>query len=140
MPSPLVTRGVRGATTVLADEPGLVLAATGELLGRLLADNGILPEDIGAIFFTTTHDLRSAFPAEAARALGLTQVPLMCTQEIPVPGSLPRAIRVMLLWNTAVPQDAIKHVYLRDAVKLRPDLVGGGKREAMAMRVSTEVE
>jgi chorismate mutase len=69
-----------------------------------------------------TDDLTSAFPAEAARQLGWTQVPLMCSREIPVPGSLPRCIRVLLQWNTDLPQDDINHVYLGEAAILRPDL------------------
>lgn len=117
-------RGIRGATTVERDEPQLILEATRELLSVMLRDNGLHDfETIASIFFTTTPDLVSTFPAEAARALGMTLVPLMCNQEIPVPGRLPRAIRVMMQVNTKKSQREMKHIYLREAVKLRPDLV-----------------
>lgn len=123
MNGPLCARGVRGATTVSADEPQLIHQATAELLEQMLAANDIALEDVAAVFFTTTADLTSTFPAEGARQLGMTSVPLMCSQEIPVPGRLPRAIRVMLLWNTHKRQQEIKHVYLHDAASLRPDLL-----------------
>ncbi len=118
------TRGIRGATTVSADEPGLILGATRELLEAILDSNeGMYPEDIGSALFTVTDDLASTFPAEAARQMGWGLVPMLCAHEIPVPGSLRRVIRVLVHWNTQVPQSEITHVYLRDAVKLRPDLV-----------------
>ena len=117
-------RGIRGATTVLRDEPELILEATGELLGVMLRENDITDfEPIAAIFFTTTPDLRSTFPAEAARRLGMDMVPLICNQEIPVPNRLPLAVRVMMQINTQKAQGGMKHIYLREAVKLRPDLV-----------------
>ena len=118
------TRGIRGAITVETDQPELILAATRELLEAILAANpGMCPGDIASAFFTVTEDLRSTFPAQAARQMGWSQVPMMCAREIPVPGSLPRVIRVMVHWNTERAQDEIIHVYLRQAVKLRPDLV-----------------
>ncbi len=118
------TRGIRGATTVDADQPELILAATRELLEAILAANpGMCPGDIASAFFTVTEDLRSTFPAQAARQMGWSQVPMMCAREIPVPGSLARVIRVLVHWNTERAQDEIIHVYLREAVKLRPDLV-----------------
>lgn len=117
------TRGIRGAITVSADQPELILAATRELLEAILDANvGMHPVDIGSAFFTVTDDLRSTFPAQAARQMGWSQVPMMCAREIPVPGSLPRVIRVMAHWNTARAQDEIVHVYLGEAVRLRPDL------------------
>lgn len=116
-------RGIRGATTVSADEKDQVLAATKELLEAILASNPDLAAgDIASVVFTVTEDIASAFPAQAARDLGWTLVPMMCAREIPVPGSLPRAIRVLIHWNTERAQSDIKHVYLREAVKLRPDL------------------
>ena len=119
----MTMRGIRGATTVTADEPELILQATRELLEALLAANNDLnPEDIASAIFTVTNDLASVFPAQAARQLGWNLVPLMCMNEIPVPGSLPKAIRVLIHWNTDLAQDEIKHAYLRDAVKLRPDI------------------
>jgi chorismate mutase len=118
------TRGIRGATTVAADEPDLILQATRELLEAILKDNeGMKPEDVGSAIFTVTEDLASTFPAQAARQMGWSMVPMMCAREIPVPGSLRKVIRVLVHWNTDTPQSEVKHVYLRDAVKLRPDLV-----------------
>ena len=117
-------RGIRGATTVAADQPDLILEATRELLEAILKENeGMKPEDVGSAIFTVTEDLASTFPAQAARQMGWSMVPMMCAREIPVPGSLRKVIRVLVHWNTDVPQSEIKHVYLRDAVKLRPDLV-----------------
>jgi chorismate mutase len=117
-------RGIRGAITVAADEPDLVLQATRELLEEILAENdGMEPEDIASAIFTVTDDLTSTFPAQAARQMGWDLVPMLCAREIPVPSSLPRVIRVLVHWNTNLPQDRITHVYLREAVKLRPDLV-----------------
>ena len=81
------------------------------------------PEDVGSAIFTVTEDLTATFPAQAARQMGWSMVPMMCAREIPVPGSLPKVIRVLVHWNTETPQNDVKHVYLRDAVKLRPDLV-----------------
>ena len=120
----MAIRGVRGATTVSADEPDLILEATRELLEAILdANENMKPEDVGSAFFTVTDDLASTFPAQAARQMGWSLVPMVCAREIPVPGSLPLAIRVLVHWNTDVPQNKITHVYLREAVKLRPDLV-----------------
>ena len=124
MDKPFWVRGVRGATTVEQDEPALILGATEELLRAMLRANDISDfELIAAIFFTTTPDLSSTFPAEAARNMGMNLVPLMCNQEIPVPDRLPRAVRVMMQVNTQKAQAEIKHVYLREAKRLRPDLV-----------------
>lgn len=117
-------RGIRGATTVERDDAELVLEATGELLEEMLRANGIDDfEPIAAIFFTTTPDICSTFPAEAARRLGMNLVPLLCNQEIPVPNRVPRAIRVMMQLNTRKSQAEMRHIYLRGAKSLRPDLV-----------------
>jgi chorismate mutase len=117
-------RGIRGATTVIADQPDLILQSTRELLEVILEENqGMQPEDIASAIFTVTDDLVSTFPAQAAREMGWGLVPMLCAREIPVPDSLPRVIRVLVHWNTEVSQSEIVHVYLRDAVKLRPDLV-----------------
>ncbi len=116
-------RGVRGAITVAHDQAEEILSATRELVEAILQANPALqPEDIASVIFTTTADLRAVYPARAARELGWTEVPLMCAQEIPVAESLPRCIRLLLHWNTELPQSAIRHVYLRDAAGLRPDL------------------
>lgn len=120
-------RGIRGATTVCEDQAEAVLSATRELLLAILEANPTLrPEDIASAFFTVTHEIHAVYPARAARDLGWGEVPLMCAQEIPVPGSVPCCIRVMVLWNTELSQKEIRHVYLRDAVQLRPDLVSAG--------------
>jgi chorismate mutase len=117
-------RGIRGATTVDQDEEGAVLAATKELLEDLIAANRIEPDDITSVFVTVTGDLTSTFPARAIRGMdGWKYVPLMCSQEIPVNNSLPRCIRLMIMAYTSLGQTEIKHSYLREAVKLRPDLV-----------------
>jgi len=117
----VVCRGVRGATTVEQDEREEILKATRELLALLIHLNGIHTEDVASAIFTTTPDLSAAFPATAARQLGWLDVPLMCSHEIGVPGSLNRCIRVLVHWNTATPQHAIQHVYLKEAQTLRPD-------------------
>ncbi len=120
----MMLRGVRGATTVEADTPEAILAATRELLQAILAANDITDfEPIASIFFTTTPDLSATFPAEAARKLGMNMVPLICNQEIPVPGRLPRCVRILLQINTVRGQADMRHVYLGEARSLRPDLV-----------------
>ena len=117
-----VCRGVRGATTVEVDDREQILTATRQMLGLLIRRNGINSDDLASAQFTVTSDLMAEFPALAARQLGWLEVPLLCGYEISVPGSLPRCIRVLLLWNTELPQSQIQHVYLHEAVKLRPDL------------------
>jgi len=118
-----MVRGIRGAITVDEDTPEAIHAATRELLKAIIEQNGIQSfEEFAAIIFTVTEDLTSAFPAEAARQLGMNLVPLLSAREVPVPGSLPRVIRVLALWNTDKPQEKIRHVYLREAKRLRPDL------------------
>jgi chorismate mutase len=116
-----VVRAVRGAITVDADQPEEVRAATAELLGEVLARNALEPGDLISILFTATPDLVSEFPAVAARQIGLSQVPLMCAQEIEVEGAMPRCIRVLIHCNAPVHR-AIRHVYLRGARQLRLDL------------------
>ncbi len=120
----MTVRGIRGATSVPEDRPDLILAATRELLEELIAANQITDfEDIVSAIFTTTPDLTSTFPAEAARAIGMKQVPLLCASEIAVPKSLPKCIRVLLHVNTTKRQGEIQHIYLHEAKKLRPDMV-----------------
>lgn len=119
----MAVRGIRGATSVAEDVPEQVLAATGELLEEVLRANEIEDfEEIVSAIFTTTSDLTSTFPAEAARKLGMNHVPLLCACEIPVPGAMPCCIRVLLHVNTVKRQDEIVHVYLHDAKRLRPDV------------------
>lgn len=115
-------RAVRGAIRVGGDEPDAILGATERLLGALLARNGVEPADIVSVFFTATEDLRSVFPAEAARRMGLGVVPLMCAQEIPVPGSMPSVVRVLLHFHTERGPAEIVPAYLDGAEVLRDDL------------------
>jgi chorismate mutase len=116
-----VCRGVRGATTIEADEPEQVLKATRELLALLIRLNEIDPSDVASAIFTTTPDVISAFPATAARQLGWLDVPLLCAHEMSVPGSLQKCIRILLHWNTDKAQSEVRHAYLRNARSLRPD-------------------
>jgi chorismate mutase len=119
-------RGIRGATVATEDQPEAIYATVRELLEAIQnANPSLLIADLASAWFTATPDLQSAYPARAARQIGWGQVPLMCAQEIPVPGGLPRCIRVLLHWNTNLPQSAIHHVYLGAAVSLRPDLNRG---------------
>lgn len=116
-------RAIRGATTVLADEPEAIATGTRELLARIMLLNELGAENVVSVIFTVTADLRSDFPARAARDLGWVDVPLLCTVEIPVPGALPRCIRVLMHVETTRQREAMKHVYLREARTLRPDLL-----------------
>lgn len=119
----MTVRGIRGAVTVEHDDPDEIFPAVQRLLGEILNANPTLsPADIASAYFTSTGDLTSANPAQAARALGWNQVPLLCALEMPVAGSLPRCIRVLMHWNTDLPQSAVHHVYLGEAAQLRPDL------------------
>ena len=119
----MAVRGIRGATSVEVDVSDEILSATRELLHELLESNAIHEfDEIVSAIFTTTPDLTSTFPAEAARAIGMKQVPLLCASEIAVPNSLPRCIRVLLHVNTEKTQSEITHVYLREAKRLRPDM------------------
>jgi chorismate mutase len=121
----MALRGLRGATTVELDERQAILAATRRLLEELAKANpGLLAEDIARAITSLTPDLSAAFPAEAARQIGWSEVPLFCAQEIPVPGALPRCIRVLIHWNTGLAQAQIHPVYLGEARRLRPDLTG----------------
>ncbi len=117
-------RGVRGAITVDDNTRDAILDGSRRLLEALIRANGMAPEAVGSILFSLTSDLNAAHPAEAARQLGWNRVPLFCCQEIPVPGSLPRCIRILVHWNTKREQDEIEHVYLEEARQLRPDLTG----------------
>ncbi|MEO1529216.1 MAG: chorismate mutase [Planctomycetota bacterium] len=118
----MACRGVRGATTVEEDDRDQILLATRQLLALMMRRNEIDTVDLASATFTVTHDLASEFPALAARQLGWLEVPLLCGYEITVERSLPRCIRVLLHWNTTKTQSEIEHVYLHEAVKLRPDL------------------
>jgi chorismate mutase len=119
----IVTRGVRGAIGVEEDTVASITQATHELLQAIQhANPSLQPQDLASAFFTMTDDLIATFPALAARQIGWVEVPLLCAREIAVPNSMPRVIRVLLHWNTDLPQSAVRHVYLGRAAALRPDL------------------
>ncbi len=119
-------RGIRGATTVEGNERDEILAATTELLQLLISRNELRAADVASAIFTMTADLDAEFPALAARKLpGWSDLALMCMREIPVPGSLPRCIRVLLHVNTEREAGEIQHVYLHRAVNLRPEFGAG---------------
>lgn len=120
---PRAVRAFRGATTVSADQPALIREAVHEMLDAILDDNDLVPADIISVVFTATPDLLSEFPAHAARLYGWTDIPLICAQELPVVGALPRCLRVMIHAETTRPRSEIRHVYLRDAILLRSDLL-----------------
>lgn len=116
-------RGIRGAITVTEDKESEILSATERLLREMIARNNIHPEQVASVFISVTEDITSAFPARALRSIeGWKYVPVMCMREIPVPSSLPLCIRVMMHVNTTAAQKDVRHVYLEDAVILRPDL------------------
>ncbi len=115
-------RAVRGATQVSADDRDEVLDATTELLRAVLERNALQPDDLISVVFTATPDLRSEFPAYAARRMGITDVPLLCASEIDVPGAMPRVLRLLAHVETAMPRADVRHVYLRGAAALRTDL------------------
>jgi chorismate mutase len=113
---------LRGATTVDADTPEAVMSRTSELLSTLLERNGVGHDQLVSIIFTSTKDLRSAFPALAARELGLGDVPLLCAGELDVIGGNPNTIRVLVHCYSTVPRASLRHVYLHAAKNLRDDL------------------
>jgi chorismate mutase len=118
----LVCRGVRGATTVESNSRDAILRATRQLLALMIRRNGIQSADVASAIFTLTRDLNAEFPALAARQLGWLEVPLLCGYELEVPGSLGKCVRILVHWNTEKPQTEIQHIYIHDAVSLRPDL------------------
>lgn len=117
-----VCRGLRGATTVEANTREAILKATRQLLALLIRRNGIEATDVASAIFTVTRDLNAEFPALAARQMGWLDVPLLCGYEVEVPGSLGACVRILIHWNTTKSQKEIHHVYIHDAVSLRPDL------------------
>ncbi len=116
-------RGIRGAITVHADDPEAIFAVTQRLLIAMIDENEVDIDDIASVLFSVTPDLRAAFPAIGARAMGWVHVPMLHFTEIDVAGSLPRVIRVLMHVNTARTQRQVEHVYLDGARVLRPDLV-----------------
>jgi len=119
--TPMRCRGVRGAITVDANTPDAILDAAHDLLITLIAANDIVIDDIGSVTFTTTPDLDAEYPAVAARRMGWTDIAMLCTHEMAVPGSLTMVLRVLIMWNTTRAATDIQHVYMRDAAQLRPD-------------------
>jgi len=115
-------RAVRGAIQLEVDEKDHLLSSTRELVSSVLTANSLTNDDVISIMFTATADLRSEFPAVAARELGLGDVPLMCTQELDIVGAMPRVIRLMAHVSTTLSREQITHVYLRGATALRRDL------------------
>lgn len=125
----MATRGIRGAITVKKNENDAIVFATEMLLEKMVTVNRIKVEDIASIIFSVTSDLTKEFPAMAAREMGWLYTPLMCTNEIDVEGSLKKCIRVLMTVNSEKKQSAMKHVYLDEAKKLRPDLSDNKKGE-----------
>jgi len=122
----MLTRGIRGATTVTANSRDAILEATVELLTAMLEANGLKVQSVASAFFTATPDLNAEFPALAARQMGWSDVALLCGHEMNVPGSLPQCLRILLHVNTDKAPSDIHHVYLRGARVLRPDFEGPG--------------
>jgi len=117
------THAIRGAISVEEDHPAQIAEATRELLGKIVEQNCLELDEVVSVFFTLTSDLTAAFPALAAREMGWVDVPLLCASEIPVPGSLPRCLRVLVQVELRAPRPLDTHIYLREAVALRPDVV-----------------
>lgn len=125
-PRPVVCRGVRGAISVDENTRECLLATTRELLQAIIDANGIHQDDIASVWFTTTPDLTAEYPAIAARQLGWTEVALMCGHEMEVPHGLQMVVRVLIHWNTTLRNNEIRHVYLKEAIRLRPDRGSNG--------------
>ncbi len=120
----MLTRGIRGATTVNANTREAILEATTELLTAMVEANGIEVQDVASAFFTSSLDLNAEFPALAARQMGWTDVALLCGHEMDVPGALPRCLRILLHVNTEKKASEVVHVYLHGAKVLRPEFQG----------------
>jgi len=118
----MAVRALRGAIQLDADDRDHLLAGVQELVSEMVASNALDHDDLISVVFTATPDLRSEFPALAARQLGIGDVPLLCAQEIDVAGAMPRVIRVLMHVDTSRPREQLRHVYLRGAVALRRDL------------------
>ena len=118
----MAVRALRGATQVEVDQREAIIDATAELVRAVLDRNELTTDNLISIIFTTTPDLVAEFPAYAARAIGMTDVPLLCASEIAVPGALPRVIRLMAFVEADFSRATARHVYLRGAEALRTDL------------------
>ncbi len=123
-------RGIRGAINIASNTKEEILSKSRELLEAILKANRIEADDIACAIFTLTPDLNADFPAYAARQLGWRDVPLMCARELDVPEAMEKVIRVLLLVNSDTPSSNIKHQYLGDTPKLRPDLAQKGPKGA----------
>ena len=131
-------RGVRGATVATANHADAILAATRELLLAIRDANPTMQtEDLASILFTVSDELDAVYPAQAAHQLEWSGIPLICAREIPVPGGLANCIRVLIHWNTDLPQGEIQHIYLKDAARLRPDWVAQAHKAAMKAETDT---
>lgn len=124
-------RGIRGAVTVAENSRTAIITATEQLLNLIAGENEIDSEDIVSIIFSVTADLDAVFPAEAARRLGWSMTPLMCTTEIPVSGAMEKCVRVLMHAYTKRDQSEVRHVYLGEAAKLRPDLSSGSAEKGV---------
>lgn len=121
-PTAVAVRAIRGATQVEANDRAAILEATAELVRAVLERNDIEPDHLISVVFTATPDLTAEFPAYAARAMGITDVPLLCATEIAVPGAMPRVVRLLAHVESDRPRSDFRHVYLRGAASLRTDL------------------
>jgi chorismate mutase len=118
-----LVRGIRGATTVTENDRSEMIEATEALVQEMIQANQVEAEDVAQILISVTEDIDAAFPAAAVRRIeGWSYVPVMCMREIPVPNSIRKCIRVMMTVNTSIDQDKINHIYLKEAIALRPDL------------------
>lgn len=118
----MTVRAIRGATCLQADDATEMFDAVAELMSQMLERNAISPDDVISLFLTSTPDLTCAFPAAGVRAFGMSDVPLLCAQEIDVAGALPKVVRIMAHVNSDIARSSISHVYLRGAEVLRADL------------------
>jgi chorismate mutase len=118
----VTVRAIRGAVQIDADERELILEGTTELVSEVMSRNGLTTDDVISVLFTVTPDLTAEFPALAARKLGFHDVPLICATEIPVPGAMPRVVRLLAHVDTPRLRSGIQHVYLRGAAALRLDI------------------
>ena len=123
-------RGIRGAVNIASNTKEEILSKSRELLEAIVRANKVKPQDIATAIFTLSPDLNADFPAYAARQMGWRDVPLMCARELDVPGAMEKVIRVLLLVNSKIPASKIKHQYLGDTPKLRPDLAQKGPKGA----------
>ncbi|HAV10047.1 MAG TPA: chorismate mutase [Dehalococcoidia bacterium] len=126
----MLCRGIRGATTAARNSREVIIEATKELLLKMVKDNDVSLRDIAGIWFTSTHDLNATFPATAIHELGWPQLPVMCSHEMDVPGSLPRCIRILMLVNTEKPDESINHIFINEAEKLQHTHYGAQNNEA----------